>query len=262
MPENATIAADQTAVPADPTAMAADPSAMAPEGAAQSIVSQAWDMLVMGGPIVAILIAMSVVALAIILIKLWQFRKGRVMSLGNVRKAVQLKRRDKVLEALACVQGDPNPIARTLTLALRGRIHGGIADEEIKEEVQRFGTHQMELLRSYLRPLEVIGSLAPLLGLFGTVLGMISAFQQMESAGSKVDPSVLSGGIWEALLTTAVGLAVAIPTVAVLNWLERVAERTEAEMSNALTAAFTRDLSRLGIQGGAEGRIADRVGAD
>ena len=65
-----------------------------------------------------------------------------------------------------------------------------------------------------------IKSLAPLLGLFGTVLGMIEAFQAMQAAGSSVDPSTLAGGIWAALLTTAAGLAVAMPTSLILTWFE------------------------------------------
>jgi biopolymer transport protein ExbB len=90
-----------------------------------------------------------------------------------------------------------------------------------------------------LRPLEVIANLSPLLGLMGTVLGMISAFQNMEGAGNQVDPSVLSGGIWQALLTTAVGLAVAIPVVAAYNWLDRKVERISSRMNNKVTRVFT-----------------------
>lgn len=228
-----------------------------------AILQEAWDLVVLGGPVVAILAMMSVVSLAIIVVKVWQFRAGRVLRLGNVRKAISFKRQGKEREALACIQGDANPVARTMSLALRAYIHGGVGDDEIREEVHRFGTRRIESLRSYLRPLEVIASLAPLLGLFGTVLGMISAFQQMEAAGSRVDPSVLSGGIWEALLTTAVGLAVAIPSVAALNWLERIVERTEAEMSNALTVVFTRDLSRLSSPSHEPvRRVSEMVGAD
>ena len=63
-------------------------------------------------------------------------------------------------------------------------------------------------MRSHLRVMEVIANLAPLIALLGTVLGMIEAFQAMELAGKQVDPSVLSGSIWEALLTTAVGLII------------------------------------------------------
>ncbi|MEM6578697.1 MAG: MotA/TolQ/ExbB proton channel family protein, partial [Pseudomonadota bacterium] len=70
------------------------------------------------------------------------------------------------------------------------------------------------------RLLDTIAQLAPLLGLFGTVLGMIEAFQSLQQAGSAVDPSLLAGGIWVALLTTAVGLAVAMPTSMILAWLE------------------------------------------
>jgi biopolymer transport protein ExbB len=98
---------------------------------------------------------------------------------------------------------------------------------------------QLSKLRSYLRPLEIIATLSPLLGLLGTVLGMITAFQQMEGAGNQVDPSVLSGGIWQALLTTAVGLAVAIPVVTLQSWLERKVERIAHNMNDAVTQVFT-----------------------
>src|SRR3546814_3183218 len=77
----------------------------------------------------------------------------------------------------------------------------------------RCGNEALEGLRGQLGALEVIGSVSPLLGLFGTVLGMIEAFRQLAEAGSQVSPAILSAGIWEALLTTAVGLAVAIPVV-------------------------------------------------
>lgn len=210
-----------------------------------SLVNAGWDMLMVGGPVVVILVGMSVVSLAIVALKMWQFWVMRATRTANVERAARLKRQDKPLEALACVQGDPNPAAQTLAVALRGRIRGDMNDAEIRAEAERFGKARIEEMRNYLRPLEVIANLAPLLGLFGTVLGMIGAFQAMEAAGSKVNPAVLSGGIWEALLTTAVGLAVAIPTVAILNWLERICERTEASMADAIVQVFARDLTRL-----------------
>lgn len=113
----------------------------------------------------------------------------------------------------------------------------------MREEVLRYGSDVLFRLRRGLRPLEVIGSLAPLLGLLGTVLGMIKAFQQLEAAGNKVNPAILSGGIWEALLTTAVGLCVAIPVVALLNWLERRIDHLAHDMDNTVTQVFTQDLS-------------------
>ena len=68
---------------------------------------------------------------------------------------------------------------------------------------------------------------------------MIEAFQAMETAGNEVDPSVLSGGIWQALLTTAVGLAIAIPVLAVYNWLDRRVEWVNARLSDLITQIFT-----------------------
>ena len=68
---------------------------------------------------------------------------------------------------------------------------------------------------------------------------MIDAFQQLEAAGSSVDPAILSGGIWVALLTTAAGLAVAIPTIILLNYLEGVAEKYKSEMEDSITRVFT-----------------------
>ncbi|MCK5777400.1 MAG: MotA/TolQ/ExbB proton channel family protein [Rhodospirillales bacterium] len=251
MQEPPTPTVDAVALPS----MAADPGA--------GILARAWEMLVLGGPVVAVLIGMSVMAMAIAVLKLWQFRSVRATRLINVERAVKLTRLGKPLEALACVQGDKNPVAQTLAVALRGHIRGDLTGESIRAEAERFGKRRVEAMRTYLRPLEVIASLAPLLGLFGTVLGMITAFQQMEAAGSQVDPSVLSGGIWEALLTTAVGLAVAIPTVAVFNWLERITERTELAMADAIQYVFTKDLSRLpAIDYGDAGRSTRRIGAD
>ena len=230
----------------------ADPAGDAVAGtvdAAQAIgaVRQDWltnltDMLAAGGPVVAILIAMSVVALAIVLVKLWQFRAARLGERGFVRKALVLVRSGRPHDALALVRGKRNPVAQAVSRALIGQLRG-LPDHKVREEAVRFGGDLLEELRGYLRPLEVIASLAPLLGLFGTVLGMIGAFQQLEAAGNQVNPAVLSGGIWEALLTTAVGLAVAIPAVAALNWLERAVERTAHDMDSALTGVFTEDLS-------------------
>lgn len=249
----------ETQTPAPDAAMAQT----MPPGPGASMLNEAWELLVLGGPVVAVLIVMSVVAMAITVLKLWQFWSVRATRLVNVERAVKLKRLGKPLEALACVQGDKNPVGQTFAVALRGHIRGDLDDSEIRAEAERFGARHIEAMRSYLRPLEVIASLAPLLGLFGTVLGMITAFQQMEAAGNQVNPSVLSGGIWEALLTTAVGLAVAIPTVAVFNWLERIAERTEIAMADAVQYVFTQDLSRLPAHmHGDSSRGTGRLGAD
>jgi biopolymer transport protein ExbB len=97
--------------------------------------------------------------------------------------------------------------------------------------------------RSGLRPLELIATIAPLLGLLGTVLGMIAAFQALQEAGNRADPATLAGGIWEALLTTAAGMAVAIPASMALTWFESVVDRLRLEMEDAATRIFLRPVA-------------------
>ncbi|XHE58623.1 MotA/TolQ/ExbB proton channel family protein [Phaeobacter sp. BS52] len=84
----------------------------------------------------------------------------------------------------------------------------------------------------------MIATIAPLLGLLGTVLGMIAAFQALQAAGSKADPALLAGGIWEALLTTAAGMAVAIPASAALTWFEAVITRIRRDVEDSATRIF------------------------
>ena len=195
-----------------------------------------------GGPVVAILLVMSIIALAVSLAKLFQFRKARLDPDGAAETALSAYRQGHpahAIQALRVGRGVLPPLLRTAIENLRG----GHADEAvIREEAERRASNVLETLRSHLRLLEVIAAISPLLGLLGTVLGMIEAFQQMEAAGSRVEPSVLSGGIWEALLTTAVGLSVAIPAVAAFNGFERHIERMTHGIEDALTRVFTAPL--------------------
>lgn len=199
------------------------------------------ELLQAGGPVVALLVVMSVVSLAIVLTKLLHLHGLRLAEHGRVRQALQLWQAGRVMEAVALMEGARGPLARIVVAAMRG-IRQGMPDAMVRQEAMRLGGDTLEQLRSWFRPLEVIATLAPLLGLFGTVLGMIQAFRQLEAAGNQVNPAILSGGIWEALLTTAAGLAVAIPTVAALNWLERRTERFAHDADSAVARLFTRDL--------------------
>ena len=122
-----------------------------------------------------------------------------------------------------------------MEFAMRGKHNEGVDRHDLEENVARVGTAHIASLRSYLRLLELIATLSPLLGLLGTVLGMIDAFQALEVAGSRVNPAILSGGIWVALLTTAAGLIVAIPAAAAHNILEGVVERVTHALEDAAT---------------------------
>ena len=109
----------------------------------------------------------------------------------------------------------------------------------VREDAERVALEQIASARSYLRAIEAVVQIAPLLGLFGTVIGMIQAFTALQMAGAEADPAVLSGGISVALLTTAVGLAVAIPAAFALHWLEGGVDRLTTNIESALTSLFT-----------------------
>lgn len=202
------------------------------------------DLLQLGGPVMYILLAMSIVALTIILLKLYQFWTLGTGARKFVAGVLEHHRVGNIQHALSILSKQRNPVARVLEVAIAADTRQDVGYDVVREEVERVAEDQLENLRSYLRGLEVIATLSPLLGLFGTVLGMIEAFRRLEQAGNQVSASILSGGIWEALLTTAAGLAVAIPTVAVLNWLERSVDRIRHDMENGVTQIFTSELRR------------------
>ena len=213
-----------------------------PQVTSAHIWTELSSMLEAGGPVVVILLAMSLLALALIIMKLMQFQKARLWQRQAAKQALNLWHQGNIDQALEVADACANPSSQALARAIRGQ-RRQLPEAAVREEVLRYGSDVLFQLRRGLRPLEVIGSLAPLLGLLGTVMGMIWAFQQLEAAGNKVNPAILSGGIWEALLTTAVGLCVAIPVVAVLNWLERRVDHQAHEMDNLVTQVFTEDLS-------------------
>lgn len=196
-------------------------------------------LLELGGPVVALLAVMSVVGLAIIVLKIWQFTRAGVGVEQNVQPVLHAWETGLPDQALALAYGVPGLIGRLLSGAISAHVRK-TATEIVKEDIARLASRELNACRSYLRALDLIAQIAPLLGLFGTVLGMIEAFHQLQQAGDQVDPATLAGGIWIALLTTAVGLAVAIPATTIHNWLESRIARHHALTEDVMTAFFTR----------------------
>lgn len=188
--------------------------------------------LEVGGPVVALLLLMSLLATTLVVAKLLQFRAHDLGATAPVLEAAARLRRGERKAAMTVIERSRHPVAAMVRLAAAT---GDAGPDWLRTELTRVGRNQLAALRSHVRGLEIIAALAPLLGLFGTVLGMIGAFSAMEAAGGAVDPTVLSGGIWQALMTTAVGLAVAMPTVAAVALLERRVERV-AELMDDVTA--------------------------
>lgn len=182
----------------------------------------------LGGPVVMILLGVSILTLAVILYKLWQFSSagvGRHKALGQAVAAFDAGDRRGARDAL---ERSTSYLAPVIDMGLSAAMPDAA-------RLQAEAETRFARLESGFRFLDTVAQLAPLLGLFGTVLGMIEAFQALQAAGAQVDPSILAGGIWVALLTTAVGLAVAMPTSMVLSWFEARmdAERVTAERAIA-----------------------------
>lgn len=191
------------------------------------------EIYALGGPVVMLLLAVSVLTAALVLYKLWQFRAARVGQHHHLTQAVAAWDRGDRAQAQAEAARSKSYLAPVLQLALDGQAGAALAERADAEAEARFAG-----LERGLGTLDLVAQLAPLLGLFGTVLGMIEAFQKLQSAGSSVDPSLLAGGIWVALLTTAAGLAVAMPASLLLNWLTARMQRERVFANRALRVVF------------------------
>ena len=172
-------------------------------------------LFALGGPVIAVLLVMSVLTFSVAIYKFWQFSVSGVGRHRILSEALGLWDEGNQPAARARLRASRSYLAPLLGKAMDGFGRTGIEERLDAEAGQEFAT-----LERGFRLLDTIAQVAPLLGLFGTVLGMIEAFRSLQNAGSSVDPSLLAGGIWVALLTTAVGLAVAIPTSMILAWLE------------------------------------------
>ncbi|MDF1609090.1 MotA/TolQ/ExbB proton channel family protein [Hoeflea sp. YIM 152468] len=189
-----------------------------------------------GGPVVVLLLALSLIAVATILFKLWQFSALDVGARPRVDPPIRLKgnsgRGDRVqLDRMPAGLRDIVELASRLKhLHDENRISRGA----LEEQLMLSASTQINGIQSGFRILESIAQTAPLIGLFGTVLGMITAFQALQHSGNNVDPSILAGGIWVALLTTAVGLGVAMPTSMALTYFESRVERHKLALETAV----------------------------
>ena len=198
------------------------------------------DFLARGGPTLWIIAALSVASLALILWKLWRLMLMGAWSGTATRQAVQLWTDGQVDAALSTVAGRRSLRARLAHVAMTARLDPTLTEEQAREETARCARADLDRAREGLRTLELVMTIAPLLGLLGTVLGMIEAFQTLQDSGARADPSALAGGIWEALLTTAAGMAVAIPAGIALSWFESVTDRLRADMEDTATRIFIR----------------------
>jgi biopolymer transport protein ExbB len=195
-------------------------------------------LIEMGGPVIALIGLVSVATLAVVLYKLWQFGAAGVGRHTALRAAVAEWDRGEARAARRALEQSRSYLAPVITRAFDTAPD---ADAAATRRLEAEAEARFARLERGFRFLDTVAQVAPLLGLFGTVLGMIEAFRALQEAGSQVDPSLLAGGIWVALLTTAAGLAVAMPASVVLSWLEARVAGDRALTDHALGVVLRPD---------------------
>jgi biopolymer transport protein ExbB len=199
------------------------------------------DYFFQGGVVMYPILFLSILALAIILERsfyLYRLARTPRVDLTMIVRAVNAGECDS---ALSLVSGNRSPVAVVMT-ALILNLSEGKKRAELIEIASAVGSQAVDNIEGRIKILPLVVQLAPLLGLLGTVTGMIQAFQVIENLGGKVNAMALAGGIWEAMLTTAFGLFVAIPTAFGHFFLER---RIDA-LANEINIAASRLLSVTG----------------
>lgn len=173
------------------------------------------EWLTNGGPVMIPIGLCSVIGVAVFFERLWSLRRERVVPRSLCVELVELVRRDRFDDALMLCRKRDASIARIVELAVESR---SLPRSIIKERVEEIGRREAAELESYLPVLGTIGSLGPLLGLLGTVSGMILTFEAIKTGGMG-DMRLVAGGIGQALITTFGGLVVAIPAVVAHRYL-------------------------------------------
>ncbi|MEZ5475384.1 MAG: MotA/TolQ/ExbB proton channel family protein [Steroidobacteraceae bacterium] len=202
-----------------------------------------WEIVRAGGPLMWPIILCSIIAAAIIFERLWTLQEKRVLPRDLLQKITQLVEQDQITDKVIQALEKNSPLGRVLAAALSSRHRGRAIMMERLEDTGRHVVHELE---RFLNTLGTIAGVSPLLGLLGTVTGIIKAFNAI-NAGGMGDPRMLSGGISEALLTTAAGLLVAIPALVAYRYLRGDVDRIVIEMEkdalrlvDELDAAATR----------------------
>lgn len=191
-----------------------------------------WEIMRAGGPVMWPILLCSVIAVAITAERIWSLQTHRVLPEGLLDKVWQMVQANQVTgEVLETLQRN-SPLGRVLAAGLKSRHQ---SRDQMMERLEDTGRHVVHELERFLNTLGTIASISPLLGLLGTVTGIIRAFNVINE-GAMGDPRMLSGGISEALITTAAGLLVAIPALVAYRYLRGRVDGLVVEMEKQAIA--------------------------
>ena len=201
------------------------------------MITHLQDALSVGGPALWVIFGISIVLVTVGLWKFWHLIKLGAWNKKQADEILKLWLEKKVEPVNANRQNIRAKILGQTILAISDKNY---TNEMVREECVRLANNDLNEARRGLRVIDLIITIAPLVGLLGTVLGMIEAFQALQDSGAQADPSALAGGIWEALLTTAAGMGIAIPASILLSWYDSVVDNVQADIENLATQAILR----------------------
>jgi biopolymer transport protein ExbB len=196
-------------------------------------------LLANGGPVIWLILIAAAAAAVVFVERALFCHRSQINSAAFLNGVRTVLKRDNVVEAVSICDATPGPVARLVKAAILSRDKGR---ERVREAVEEAGLIEVPRLEEKLNLLATIAQIAPLLGLFGTVLGFIDIFGQVEQTGLYSNIQLLSHGVWKALICAAAGIGVAIPAHAGYNYLvSRVnkivldMERAAAEIVNIIS---------------------------
>ena len=201
------------------------------------MIAHVQDALSVGGPALWVIFGISIVLVTVGLWKFWHLIELGAWNRKQADETLRLWLEEKVEPIDTSLQ---NIRAKVLGQTILAISEKNYSDEMVREECMRLANKELYEARRGLRIIDLIVTIAPLVGLLGTVLGMIEAFQALQDSGAQADPSALAGGIWEALLTTAAGMGIAIPASILLSWYDSVVSNIQADIENLATQAILR----------------------
>lgn len=197
-----------------------------------SIVAQ--QLASSGGPVLVALFLLSVASLTVAIFKIVQFRRMKVGSMSGTEAALAAWVNGDFDEAISQANADGSPASVAVAGAMSWIINRPEERGRARDIAANIALRQLNTLNRNLRFLETVAQAAPMLGLLGTVIGMISAFGELSAKAGAIDPSALAGGIWVALITTAAGLTVAIPVYFLSMWFESRVDNERSFMEAAI----------------------------
>lgn len=213
-------------------------------------------ILARGGPVMWLLLGLSVVGLVLFVERTLFLHRGQIRSTAFLDGIKNILAKRRLMEAITVCEETPGPVAAMVKAAL---LHHDAGEQKLRLAVQEAALTELPILERRVASLSAVAQAAPLLGLLGTVLGMMATFQAFSAGGNYATPGALAEGMWQSLLTTAGGLAIAVPAHLGYHFLTgrvRALVRDMEWVANEIMRYLLTEMPKVDEEGGDHGNPA------